>query len=94
MRRGAKGSNAKIGVTKIVTLGRKRLLVAEFESKSRPSDGEYRIAQIKVVNMDAPERADKRTTVTTTATVQCANRQAATTTTSGSCVIQVRIGGK
>jgi hypothetical protein len=61
----AKGT-AKIGVAKIVTLGRKQVLVAEFESSLRPADGEYKMVKIQVVGVDRPEGAmdikDKRKT--------------------------------
>jgi hypothetical protein len=55
-KRASAENTAKIGVTKIVTLGRKKFLIAEFDSQYKPADGEYQIAQIKVVPKDVPEK--------------------------------------
>jgi len=43
-----KGNNAEIGVTKIITLGRKKLLVAEFTSEMKIPDGPYEVQRITV----------------------------------------------
>lgn len=43
-----KTKNAEIGVTKIITLGRKKLLVAEFTSMLKIPDGPYEVRRITV----------------------------------------------
>lgn len=67
-----KTNNAEIGVTKIITLGRKKLLVAEFTSLLKIPDGQYEVQRISVTRRQQDvEQEDEIQNVCATKIFEC-----------------------